>query len=186
MKIAYLINTYPVTSSTFIRREISALERRGLSIERYAVRSWSDSLVDQQDRDEWERTHYLLTGNVAGLILAFVRAMLTDPVSVARGARVSGRLVRNARGRVIQHIAYLLQAVYLRQHTAKNGISHVHVHYSTNSTAVAMLSEAMGGPSYSFTAHGPDEFDAPELNSLGLKVERAAFVVAISDYCKTV
>jgi glycosyltransferase involved in cell wall biosynthesis len=44
----------------------------------------------------------------------------------------------------------------------------------------------MGGPSYSFTAHGPDEFDDPAANGLPMKVEHAAFVAAITDYARDV
>merc|ERR1711916_253035 len=47
------------------------------------------------------------------------------------------------------------------------------------------LCNALGGPSYSFTAHGPDEFDAPYHSSIPEKVKNAAFVVAITDFCKS-
>ncbi len=45
-----------------------------------------------------------------------------------------------------------------------------------------MLCRELGGPSYSFTAHGPEEFE--DVFSLGLfeKIARAAFVAAISSY----
>ena len=47
-----------------------------------------------------------------------------------------------------------------------------------------MLAKQMGGASYSFTAHGPDEFVDPTALSMHLKVQHAAFVVAISNYCR--
>ena len=40
MKVAYLMNTYPLVSTTFIRREIHALEELGVQVERFAVRTW--------------------------------------------------------------------------------------------------------------------------------------------------
>ena len=46
MKIGYLMNTYPLTSTTFIRREIESLEALGKEVKRYAVRHWSEKLVD--------------------------------------------------------------------------------------------------------------------------------------------
>ncbi len=52
MKIGYLMNTYPVTSGTFIRREIHALERLGADITRFAVRRWDQDLVDPADQAE--------------------------------------------------------------------------------------------------------------------------------------
>jgi glycosyltransferase involved in cell wall biosynthesis len=63
------------------------------------------------------------------------------------------------------------------------GISHVHVHFGTNPTAVAQIMRAMGGPPYSFTVHGPDEFDAPIGLSLGSKIADAVFVVAENNFC---
>jgi colanic acid/amylovoran biosynthesis glycosyltransferase len=42
----------------------------------------------------------------------------------------------------------------------------------------------MGGPTYSFTVHGPDELLEPTALSFPLKIEHAAFVIAISQYCK--
>ncbi len=46
MKIAYLMNAYPMTSTTFIRREIEALESLGMPVHRHAVRTWEGRLVD--------------------------------------------------------------------------------------------------------------------------------------------
>ena len=43
-----------------------------------------------------------------------------------------------------------------------------------------MLVHVLGGPDYSFTVHGPDEFMIP--TGLGEKVHRAAFTVAISSF----
>ena len=39
MKLAYLVNTYPRASHTFIRREIQALERIAVPVHRFAMRS---------------------------------------------------------------------------------------------------------------------------------------------------
>ena len=52
VKITYFINQYPKVSHTFIRREILALERQGLSVQRLALRGWSEPTPDPQDRQE--------------------------------------------------------------------------------------------------------------------------------------
>ncbi|MFD2498748.1 hypothetical protein ACFSTI_07640 [Rhizorhabdus histidinilytica] len=67
MKLAYLLNSYPMTSTTFIRREIAAIERAGVPVKRFAVRHWSERLVDPQDMAERGRTEYLLTGQAGRL-----------------------------------------------------------------------------------------------------------------------
>ena len=42
-------------------------------------------------------------------------------------------------------------------------VMHVHAHFGTNSAEVAMLLHELGGPRWSFTVHGPEEFDKAPL-----------------------
>ncbi|MBY8978160.1 glycosyltransferase family 4 protein [Rhodobacteraceae bacterium NNCM2] len=184
MKIGYLINTYPVTSGTFIRREIHALEAQGAEVARYAVRRWDQALVDPADRAEAARTQYLLSGRKAGLVTGFLGELVRNPGGMVRALGLWRRLVANAGGGLVRHVAYLMEAAVLRRLTARDGVGHLHCHFSTNPAAVAMLAHAMGGPTYSFTAHGPDEFLDTGAASLGLKIDKAAFVVAISHFCR--
>jgi len=58
----------------------------------------------------------------------------------------------------------------------------VHAHFGTNPAAVVMLVHLLSGMSYSFTVHGPEEFDKPEAISLADKIRHASFVVAISSF----
>jgi glycosyltransferase involved in cell wall biosynthesis len=76
------------------------------------------------------------------------------------------------------HLIYLAEACRIVPWLCAFGALRIHAHFGTNSTEVAMLARALGGPPYSFTAHGPDEF----MKELGLseKIHRAAFVIAIS------
>jgi colanic acid/amylovoran biosynthesis glycosyltransferase len=47
------------------------------------------------------------------------------------------------------------------------------------------LCRALGGPPYSFTAHGPEEFDNAPLLGLRQKIRRATFVAAITSYARS-
>lgn len=173
-----------MTSTTFIRREIESLEDLGLDVKRYAVRHWDDALVDPLDIAEQQRTHYLLTKNIPGLFAAFFMVFANNPVGLLRSLPLWWKVCKNSGGMSIKHVAYLLQATYFYRITQRDGIAHVHSHFSTNATTVAMLAYVMGGSSYSFTAHGPDEFVDPTLLSMALKIHHAKFVVAISNYCR--
>lgn len=184
MQIAYLMNTYPLISTTFIVREIEALERSGFDIARYAFRSWDGELVDSSDLAEAERTDYLLHDGALRLGLGFLRETLKNFGGVRKAARLWWRLWRNGGG-LVRHVAYFLEAVALRQRFRAAPVTHIHAHFSTNAAAVAMLVRAMGGPGYSFTVHGPDELFNPEQNSLGLKIEHATFVSCISHFCRS-
>lgn len=178
------MNSYPMTSTTFIRREMESLEGLGLEIKRYAVRNWAEKLVDPLDIADQQRTHYLLTHNVLSLFGAFFEIMFSNPVGFLRAFGLWFKVCRNSGSLSVRHFAYLLQATYFYKLCKQDQLQHVHVHFSTNATTVAMLAKQMGGVSYSFTAHGPDEFVDPSRISMYLKVANAAFVVAISNYCR--
>ena len=184
MNIAYLLNAYPITSTTFIRREIEALIASGVSVKRFAARHWDGQLVDPLDLAEQQRTEYLLTGNVGGLFGATARELLTNPRGFLRAAGALATLYRNAGSGFVNHVAWLMQAAHFRQRARAEKIDHVHAHFATNATTIAMLSHLMGGPGYSFTSHGPDEFENAGRLSFDLKMRHARFISAISEFCR--
>jgi glycosyltransferase involved in cell wall biosynthesis len=77
---------------------------------------------------------------------------------------------------------YFAEACWLVGKLTRVGATHLHAHFGTNSATVALLARKLGGPPYSFTVHGPEEFDKPEALALGEKIRHAAFVVAISEF----
>ncbi len=83
---------------------------------------------------------------------------------------------------VLRHCVYLLEACVLLRELRRRQVQHVHAHFGTNGTDVVMLARLLGGPPYSFTVHGPEEFDDAPVISLREKIQHAAFVVAISSY----
>ncbi|MGF1551829.1 MAG: hypothetical protein ACFBWO_04910 [Paracoccaceae bacterium] len=103
MRIAYLLNTYPATSQTFIRNEIADLERLGVEVLRVAVRPWDTELVSPDDIAEQARTRYLLT-NVPALLLALLAETLANPRGIGRVLATALRLWR-AGGRAVAHAA---------------------------------------------------------------------------------
>lgn len=184
MKLAYLLNTYPLISTTFIRREIAAIEAQGVPVTRYAVRQWDKPVVDPLDIAEQGRTHYILTGGKAALAADALFTAARHPVRFLTLLPRWWRLYRNAGKNFVQHCAYLIEALAFARRANLAGITHVHVHFSTNAAAVAMLARHMGAPPYSFTVHGPDELIDPPSLSLADKAGAADFVVAITQYAK--
>lgn len=185
MRIAYLVNQYPKVSHTFIRREIHALEARGLTVLRFAARTVPGELVDPQDLAELGRTRALLDAGAPAFALALLRTAATRPRAFAAALRTALRLgARSERGR-LRHLIYLAEACLLRRWLGEAGVDHLHVHFGTNSAAVALLTQQLGGPGYSLTVHGPEEFDMPSSLSLATKLAQARFVVAISSFCRS-
>lgn len=188
MKIAYLINTYPRPSHSFIRREIRTLERQGWDIHRFAMRSDTVALVDPADIDENTRTEHVLDSGLLRLIGLALVWMLAHPVRALRAIRMAlkcGALAGKGvpgTGGCLRHMIYLAEAAFIARRCQELGIRHLHAHFGTNSTTVAMLAEVLGGAPYSFTVHGPEEFDAPRSYALGEKIHRSRFTVGISSF----
>jgi colanic acid/amylovoran biosynthesis glycosyltransferase len=185
MKIAYFINQYPKVSHSFIRREILALERLGVPVSRYALRGWNAELVDSEDIVEQSKTRYVLESGIPGLLGPVLRCLFSRPVSFLRASIQAFRLGLKSDRSLPYHFIYLAEACWLIKSFSREGITHVHAHFGTNSTEVVMLSRLLGGPSYSFTVHGPEEFDKPKFLHLEEKITHAAFVVGISSFGKS-
>ncbi len=181
-RVAYLVNQYPKTSHSFVRREITALEALGIAVDRYAIRTPGEPLVEPADRAEAQHTRVLLAAGKRELLAAVFAAMLRRPRRLVRAVRATARLARwSDRGRW-RPWAWLAEACLLVRWLARSGAGHVHAHFGTNATAVAMLAHELGGPPFSFTAHGTESFDSPPQVALADKIARASFVVAVSDW----
>jgi colanic acid/amylovoran biosynthesis glycosyltransferase len=182
MRIAYLINQYPKVSHTFIRREILALERRDFEVLRFALRGWDGDVVDNEDQREREQTRYVLRDGFVPLIFALLRMLLTRPVRSIRAFALAWHMAHPTDRPFPLHFAYLAEACRLAFWLRSSGVQHLHAHFGTNSAEVAMLAHVLGGPPWSFTVHGPEEFDKPHFIGLAEKIKRCAFAIAISSF----
>lgn len=180
LKIAYFVNEYPKVSHSFIRREILAVERQGFEVQRIALRGWNTPLADAEDEAERERTHYVLRAGVWALLLPTLRALLGHPARFLSAFTMAVRMARDSDRSVTYHLVYLAEATRVLIWLKAFGAQHVHAHFGTNSTEVVMLAHLLGGPPFSFTVHGPDEFLRPM--HLDEKLRRSSFAVAISDF----
>lgn len=182
MRIAYLVNQYPKTSHSFIRREIEVVESKGIDVTRISIRRTSEPLVEPRDVAEGERTSNLLGRSLSKDLLDVLLVSLANPLRFVRALRSTWRLSwRSRRGRLV-HFMYLAEACILRRLCTRFDVDHVHAHFATNPATVALLCEDLGGPTFSFTFHGPEFFEFPTHGALGVKVERASFSVAISHH----
>ncbi|WP_013323982.1 glycosyltransferase family 4 protein [Gloeothece verrucosa] len=185
MNIAYIVNQYPTVSHSFIRREILALEELNLSITRFSHRDCSDKIVDELDLCELKKTNVILKSGAVGLLSALLRVALTRPkrwfeallLALKLGWLAAGWLSGNG---IVRHIIYLAEACVLLEWFSRLDISHVHSHFGTQPTTVVLLCNTLGGPPYSFTVHGPEEFDNVRGMGLPEKIQQASFVIAVS------
>ena len=185
MKIAYLVHYYPKVSHSFVRREIAALEEMGIEIARFSIRSCAPELVDPADLAELSKTKIILNTSKIILLLNLLWVALSQPIRFIRAFWLTCQIGWGSDRGLLRNLIYLVEACSLRKWLKNADISHLHAHFGINPAAVAMLCRALGGPNYSFTVHGPKEFDSVTGLALSEKIKRAKFVVAISSFARS-
>ncbi len=132
------------------------------------------------DRDEQAKTRYVLRHGAWGLCLPAISVLLRHPLRFLRAIVWHCILQTQSDHRATYHLVYVAEACRILGWLHECRAEHVHAHFGTNSAEVAMLTRILGGPPYSFTAHGPEEF--VKLMGLEEKIGRSAFVVAVSSF----
>jgi colanic acid/amylovoran biosynthesis glycosyltransferase len=180
--IAYLVNQYPQTSHSFIRREILAHESAGVDVVRYTLRRSEADLPDPQDRAERDRAKVVLGVGALGLLASTLGTLVSSPGRFFRALKVAITEGRRSDRGLFRHLICLMEACVLAKWYARDRIQHVHAHFGTNSTSVATLAHLLSGVPYSYTVHGPEEYDrAPGLGHRA-KLAHAKFAVTISEF----
>lgn len=182
MRLCYCVSEYPAVSHTFIRREIAELERAGFDVLRVSLRRTKWRLVDPADLDESERTRYILSQSILTFALALLAALARNPLMVVKASTTAVKMMKRSNRPRLFHLAYLAEALVLAHWVLEHQVRHIHAHFGSNGAEVAMLAHLLTGIPYSFTVHGPDEFDKPEFIGLAEKIRHAAFVRAISSF----
>jgi len=182
MKIAYLINQYPKVSHSFIRREIHGLENLGFEITRVSVRPGDKNVVDSDDKSENKKTLCILESGFLKIFTSLLITFLRHPIKLLSTMIYAIKLGLHAERGPLIHLIYLSESCLLYRWSKQKEIQHIHCHFGTNPTTVAMLCKLIGGPDYSFTSHGPEEYDKGNAINLKEKIINAKFVIAITNF----
>ena len=182
MRITYLVNQYPKVSHTFIRREILALERLGFQVQRVALRGWDEKLIDFDDIAEQQKTIYVLKNGILSLILLAAKVFVQKPMRFCSTLLLAVKMGIKADRPVLFHFIYFLEACKVYLNVKQFNSQHLHAHFGTNPSEIVMLVSVLTDLPYSFTVHGPEEFDRPQFLKLAEKIKYSKFVVAISSF----
>jgi glycosyltransferase involved in cell wall biosynthesis len=186
-RVAYVCAEYPKVSHTFVMREVDALRRLGLAVDTFTVRRTApEGLLSDADRAADRETFAILPVDRGRLVRAHARWLLRHPGRYLATLRLALRHGSSGRINPLWRLFYFAEAGVLADELRRRDIRHVHAHFVNVASAVAMLATALRGPeaTWSFTMHGPLEFDDVRLHAIPDKVRRALFVACISDYCR--
>ena len=179
--VAYVLRKFPVLSETFILNEILALEARGIPVHVFSLMRPNDPHYHQN------------------------LAQLKAPISYLPGPSELGRLLRyNRRAakrygrRYYRTLLYVLlkgrpkllwrflQSAFIADRARRFRVDHLHSHFATRPTTVAMLASMITDIPYSFTAHAYDIYKKTySRNVIGSKIKSADFVVTICEVNRT-
>ncbi|OFB39986.1 colanic acid biosynthesis glycosyltransferase WcaL [Mycolicibacterium sp. (ex Dasyatis americana)] len=178
-QIDYLVSRFPVTSETFIVRELDALSRTtGLDIGLRSLFPSPDPQVHEVARP-WVAK--LVRPGAGASAVALLWALFRHPlvtlsilVDVVRGyAARPGLLVRAL-------ATVPIAAAHARDLHPSGRTRHIHAHYATYPALAAWICSRLAGTSYSVTIHAHDLY--VDQSMLGPKLDGADFVVTVSEY----
>jgi colanic acid/amylovoran biosynthesis glycosyltransferase len=171
-----VLKRFPRLSETFIVNEVLALERLGIPVEIFSLRE-----------PRAEPRHEMLRALRAPV------TYLPDKTALAACTVREGNWQGPGRERALSELLadpraeedtlVDLQASALALLAARRGVTHLHAHFGTGATRVAMLASRLSGLPYSFTAHAKDIYhEDVDQAALAEKISGARFVITVSDF----
>ncbi len=171
-RVGYVLKMYPRLSETFIVNEILAHEAAGMDIDIFSLRAPIDG-----------RFHEALARVKA--LVSYIPYEPKRVQSMWNTLRELGQIFDVQLGDYadVASANDFHQAACVAIMAKERGTTHLHAHFGSVSTTIAMIASRMSGIPFSFTAHAKDIFhESVEHADLSAKLSRAAHVVTVSDY----
>lgn len=182
--VVYVVGTYPLLTTTFIDREISALRGWGLDVRIVAVRRPPlDAPLSYEQRELAQGTTYLIPIAWLRLLAAHARFLVTRPGTYL------GTLVRLVTRPHPDHWARVKTILHfgegvLAAHVVDDGdVRELHAHFADRAATIALVASRLLRRPYSLSVHaGADIFVRPVL--LREKFTAARHVVTCTSHNK--
>ncbi|MFN0149177.1 MAG: glycosyltransferase family 4 protein [bacterium] len=180
LRIGYVLKRYPRLSETFVLNEILALEALGAEVTILALKSPLEARF--HEKLARVRGDVLYAPEVrASTTIEFLRRHAPDLDGVERAvSEMFWDAIRRGENAALDT---LLPAIGFARVVRERGIEHLHAHFATAATDVAMRLSSLSGIGFSFTAHAKDIFhDDVDPARFAERLARAEFCVAVSDW----
>jgi glycosyltransferase involved in cell wall biosynthesis len=186
-RLGYLLSRYPAVSHTFFLQEIRGLRELGFDIATSSVNGpdRAHHQLTAAEAEEAASTFYLKPMPRGRAMLHLLRIVCASPASVFRALRAALQLQPSSFRQRLFSLFYVAEAMLLCDWIRRRRITHLHVHFGGAVATVGLIAAAAARIPYSLTIHGPDEFFDEPGTHLRQKLENAAFVIAISHYCRS-
>ena len=177
--VAVLLSRFPTVTETFILREVDEMERQGQRV-RLVPMLREHPPVIHDAAAAWIPRALYTTWFSPQIALSNLRALIRRP---GRYLSLLGRLVAGTLRRpdtLLRTLALFPKSVHLADVLSREGIRHVHAHFATHPSTMALIIASLSDLSFSFTVHAHDiQIDR---SLLGWKLSEARFIRSISAY----
>ncbi len=210
-KIAYLVKTFPKFSETFILNEILELERQGVNLHIFSLKTpadehnhravndvqaqvtyipviQSDSEMDDRYRVLWQNILLFFSSPRRYFVTVVTLFRRWESLCPSPGkfwsyvkTAVAFLLRRHYSSPSSRKLRKLLQAGFIARTVLREDIQHLHAHFANIPTSVAELVSLLTGVPYSFTAHAKDIY-LTEARELDRKINGAEFVLTCTGF----
>ncbi len=177
--VAVFLSRFPSVTETFILREITELERQGQSIRLVPMLKESPKVLHEAARPWTVRalyTRYVSPSIVAANLSTIVR----QPIQyVALLTRLVAGTLRSA-PTLLRTLAIFPKSVFIARELKREGIRHIHAHYATHPSTMALIVATLTDITFSFTVHAHDI--QVDRSLLRWKLRETRFVRSISAF----
>jgi len=190
MHVGYVVKRFPRFSETFILNEILELERQGVKVTIFSllhppveprhgrfisVKARVVYLPRQRATDAWS----------VEMMNCQASELTKHHIELFDGPSALREVFQNKPAKELARL--ILQAATVAMLASCYRVDHLHAHFASNATSVAMVASQMTGIRYSFTAHARDiyhHYVNPQVDNRirRLKMAAASFVVTVSEY----
>jgi colanic acid/amylovoran biosynthesis glycosyltransferase len=172
-RVGYVLKMYPRFSETFIVTELVQMQRLGIDLEVFSLRTPTEGRFHASLAELRAPVTYLPYASVRGsdLWLALQRATCRPELT---------RLLPDL---LAMDVRDATQALELAELIQARDITHLHAHFASVAADVARVAAALTGITYSITAHAKDIFHAEvDTAALRRKLRDAHDVVTVSEF----
>ena len=177
--VAVLMSRFPTVTETFILREMIEMERLGQPVEVVPMIRETPRVIHEAAKPWVHRALYTPFLSVA-LAKANLSALLRHPLRyLAVFARLAAGTITSP-DVFARTLAVFPKSVFLASALSKKGVRHIHAHYATHPSTMALIISKFSDITFSFTVHAHDIQVNRKL--LRWKLRETRFVRSISDF----
>jgi glycosyltransferase involved in cell wall biosynthesis len=182
LNLVYIIGTYPQVTTTFIDREINALQQKGVNVKVLSIRQPINPLSGEQSNLQ-RVVQYMLPISWKELFRGHIwyglwrRPLTYFSTLFFLLSRTHPNIP--ARVKTLLHFGEGVYAAYLLRDV---DCDHIHAHFIDRAAIVALVASRLHGVSYSVTAHAYDIYANPVL--IREKLLEAKFIITCTGFNK--